>query len=145
MTVDQLQNANLTIQHVKFLTTLSQTQVYAMERAGMFPRRQPVSNTRGVWCHRAICDWMQRCVDARTGTSIVHVRPDDRFITKRELIRLVGITEPTFALLERTGRFPARIRISRGRVAWLHREVIHWLYARPQLMTLHSRVEARIG
>lgn len=133
--MDQTIKAILGIQHVKLMTTLSRTQIYAMERADMFPKRLPVSNTRGVWCRQEICAWMQRCVDARNqeiNKQIVHINPADRFITKQELIYMVGISEPTFLPQERAGRFPTRIHISRGRVAWLHREVAKWLNMRPK-------------
>ena len=127
--------AILTIQHVKLVTTLSRTQIYAMERAGMFPKRLPVSHTRGVWCHQDICAWMQGRIDARRGAGkkpAIVIHAGDRFISKQELIGLVTITEPTFLPAERAGQFPARVQLSRGRVAWLRREVIEWLNTRPR-------------
>lgn len=125
--------ASLSIQHVKFMTTLSRSQIYAMEDADMFPKRRPVSRTRGLWYRHEICAWMQHRVDARRQANTrqsIQINAADRFITKHELIALVAITEPSFLPAEQAGLFPERIQISNGRVAWLHREVIDWINTR---------------
>ena len=116
------------------MTTLSRSQIYAMERAAIFPKRSLVSNTRGVWCRLQICDWMQHRLDTRRQATkpVIQINPADRFITKTELISLVGISETTFLPEERAGRFPARVKLSSTRVAWLRREVIDWLNTRPK-------------
>jgi len=89
-----------------------------------------------VWIRESLRG-LQFCVDARSQIGAkppIHITPGDRFITKQELLGLVAITEPTFLQMERAGRFPARIQISRGPVAWLHREVISWLNTRTRSM-----------
>lgn len=133
--MDHVALASLGIEHVKLMTTLSRTQIYAMERSDTFPKRILISNTRGVWCRQQVCEWMQRCLDARgqhpTRPSI-RINAADRFITKAEVISLVGLSETTFLPEERAGRFPARIKVSSTRVAWLHREVLYWLNTRPR-------------
>lgn len=125
---------HLNIKHVMLLTSLSRAQIYTMERAKCLPKRNLHSPTRGVWYLPDICTWMQNCVDnnrlhrLRPSTRVNHA---DRFITKKELIKLAGLSAPTILQQEIAGTFPSRFRITKTRVAWLHREVLDWLSTRP--------------
>ncbi len=42
---------------------------------------------------------------------------------------VAGISRDTIRRLERDGRFPARRRLSPGRIGWLEFEVLQWVEA----------------
>lgn len=127
---------HIAIKHVMFMTSLSRGQVYIMERANHLPNRKLRSNTRGVWLQDDICAWMQTCLDTQR---LHQLRPNtivnlaDRFITKKEVIKLVNMSAPTILQQEIAGTFPSRVKITKTRVGWLYREIIDWLAARPSV------------
>lgn len=52
-------------------------------------------------------------------------------ILKRvEVVKLVGLCYSTIFNLERAGNFPARRKLSAGRVGWVRSEVEEWLASR---------------
>lgn len=127
---------HIAIKHVMFMTSLSRAQVYIMERANRLPTRKLRSEMRGVWQQDDICSWMQSCLETqrqhklRPNTIVNHA---DRFITKKELIKLVDMSAPTILQQEIAGTFPSRVKITTTRVAWLYREIIDWLATRPSV------------
>lgn len=127
---------HIAINHVMFMTSLSRGQVYIMERANSLPKRMLRSDLRGVWLQDDICAWMQACLDTRRlhklrpNTKVNHA---DRFITKKELIKLVDMSAPTILQQEIAGTFPSRVKITKTRVGWLYREIIDWLATRPSV------------
>ena len=53
-----------------------------------------------------------------------------RLITRAELSQIVPYTGQHILRLERTGKFPRRIKVGANRVAWLLSEVEAWVAAR---------------
>lgn len=54
-------------------------------------------------------------------------------LTVKQVIELVGIGRTTIWRLERQGLFPARRRLSAGRVGYLREEILAWINSRPEL------------
>ena len=52
------------------------------------------------------------------------------FLKRLEVLALVGLSYVTVWRLEKSGNFPARKRLSPGRVAWLRSEVEEWIQNR---------------
>jgi predicted DNA-binding transcriptional regulator AlpA len=48
-----------------------------------------------------------------------------------EVIRLTGLSRTTLWRFERSGRFPARLRLGTNCVGWLEDEVLGWIQSRP--------------
>lgn len=53
-----------------------------------------------------------------------------RFLSEPDVVTLTGISRDTIRRLERKGMFPARRRLSPGRVGWLQSEIELWIEAR---------------
>lgn len=53
-----------------------------------------------------------------------------RLITRAELRQIVPYTGQHILRLEKTGKFPRRIKVGANRVAWLLSEVEGWVAAR---------------
>lgn len=58
------------------------------------------------------------------------VTAGERFVGKAELRQLVSISPQHIDRLEKADRFPKRVRLGPGRVAWLLSEVIAWMDAK---------------
>ena len=55
----------------------------------------------------------------------------DRLISAKELLRLIPYSRMHVSRLEKSGKFPRRIKLSRnGRVGWSFLEVQRWITAR---------------
>ena len=52
------------------------------------------------------------------------------FITIKELLKLVPYSETHIYRLERTGKFPKRVKVGARRVAWLYQEIMDWIAER---------------
>ena len=106
-----------------------------LEHAGNFPRRRVLGPARIAWSAEEITAWMQSKIDARGPGP--HSDPDltlnlhDRFLSKREVSRLVVYSQRRIDTLEREGRFPRRISIGAHRRVYLAREIAHWIATRP--------------
>lgn len=50
----------------------------------------------------------------------------DRIMRKRELLRVVGLSDPTIWRMERAGRFPKRIHLGSNSVGWYESEILAW-------------------
>lgn len=55
---------------------------------------------------------------------------NERLIRKPELSSMIGLSDATIWRMEKSGRFPKRIRIGGNSVGWLQTEVMKWLKAR---------------
>lgn len=57
---------------------------------------------------------------------------DLKLVTKRELKAVYGVpySPQHIARLEAAGQFPKRIRLGQCRVAWLAKDVEHWIQSR---------------
>lgn len=53
-----------------------------------------------------------------------------RVIRRKELCRMVGLSDVTIWRLEREGDFPKRISLGGNSVGWLEDEVVAWIAAR---------------
>ncbi len=74
-----------------------------------------------------------------------HLLPDneyskstDRYLPKKEVIHITGLSKSTIYSLIKQGIFPAQIKLGMRRVGWLQSEVTDWLENRKT----HSRVGA---
>ncbi len=56
----------------------------------------------------------------------------NRLINRKELRTLVPYSDSQIYRMEKAGRFPARIRLGEGRVAWSLREVLEWIECKRQ-------------
>jgi prophage regulatory protein len=54
----------------------------------------------------------------------------DRILNRKERRTRVGLSEPTLWRMERSGKFPARRKLSPGRVGWIESEVDQWISER---------------
>jgi len=54
-------------------------------------------------------------------------------LKRSEMLKLVGLGYTTCWRLEKAGQFPARVRLSVGRVGWLLSEVQDWIANRNRL------------
>ena len=55
-----------------------------------------------------------------------------QILRRREVTARTGLSRTTLWRLERSGRFPQRIRLSRNAVGWYAQEVTRWLADRPR-------------
>jgi prophage regulatory protein len=53
-----------------------------------------------------------------------------RIIRKRELINMIGLSDPTIWRMEKDGTFPKRIRLGGNSCGWLESEIMVWLAER---------------
>ena len=51
----------------------------------------------------------------------------DRLIDKKELRTLVPYSSSHIDRLEKTGKFPRRIRLGECRVAWSYEDIVRWI------------------
>ena len=58
-----------------------------------------------------------------------------RILSKKELRALVLYSPAHIDRLEKSGRFPKRVRLGPGRVGWVESEVLEWLQQRIDLRT----------
>jgi prophage regulatory protein len=56
-----------------------------------------------------------------------------RFLTRPEVCERVRLSYSTVWRMERAGEFPARRRLSKGRVAWFAEEVERWIQERERV------------
>ena len=61
-----------------------------------------------------------------------------KFIRKKAVLDLVGMSATTLWREEREGRFPLRRRISKSSVAWIYEEIIEWMKSREQALNLRG-------
>lgn len=64
------------------------------------------------------------------------------YLKRAEVVALVGLGYSTIWRLEREGKFPARRKLSAGRVAWLHTEVEAWIESRARVQDEQEEREA---
>jgi prophage regulatory protein len=57
--------------------------------------------------------------------------PVGELLKRKELVAMLGLCYTTIYNMEKAGKFPARRKVSRGRVAWLRSEVEDWIRALP--------------
>ena len=62
--------------------------------------------------------------------AVTQIDSDDRLIDQHERKRLVPYSNMHISRLEKAGKFPKRIRLGNGRVAWSLREIQDWIAAR---------------
>lgn len=107
---------------------LSPSSVARLASAGKFPQRLPIGFARSAWSLVEIRSWMQTQVDQsrQTVPGTRTVKPDDRFIGAKEISSVVPFTPQHLRVLEKEGRFPARISLG-ARVVWLESEVREWI------------------
>jgi prophage regulatory protein len=53
------------------------------------------------------------------------------FLSRKDLVRTVGLSYPTILKLEREGEFPKAKQLTNCRVAWSYLEVLDWAKSRP--------------
>jgi prophage regulatory protein len=106
-----------------------------LEQAGAFPRRRILGPARIAWSADEITAWMQSKLNARGACPFYGPTPllgtQDRFLSKRDVSRLVVYSGRHIDTLERSGRFPRRIAIGAHRRVYLAREIAHWIATRP--------------
>lgn len=54
----------------------------------------------------------------------------ERVLRKKELLTMLGLSDPTVYRLERAGKFPKRLRLGGQACGWLQSEVEDWLAER---------------
>lgn len=65
---------------------------------------------------------------AVTGGRATAIEP--AVMTRKQLMRLTGLSETTLWRLEERGDFPARIQLASRRIGWLRSDIEAWLGAR---------------
>lgn len=119
--------------------------IYRLEERGEFPARVRIGVGRIAWRLADVMAWMQAKLEARgpcpfNAKGPLLISPSDRFIGKTELKLRVLYSHQHVRLLELEGLFPGRIRIGENRVAWLEREIDHWLDVRPRVFERSDRL-----
>jgi len=56
----------------------------------------------------------------------------DRIIRKNELLKIVGLSDPTIWRMEGAGTFPKRIKLGGNSVGWYESEIIEWMEKKRQ-------------
>ncbi len=106
-----------------------------LEQAGAFPRRRILGPARIGWSADEITAWMQSKLNARGACpfngAVPQLGAQDRFLSKREVSRLVVYSGRHIDTLERAGRFPRRFAIGAHRRVYLAREIAQWIATRP--------------
>lgn len=54
----------------------------------------------------------------------------ERILRKKELLAMLGLSDPTVYRMEKTGRFPKRLRLGGNSCGWLQSEIDGWIAAR---------------
>ena len=62
--------------------------------------------------------------------SNTNFQPDDEFIRRPALLELVGMSKSHQTRLEKSGKFPQRVRLGQRAVGWSLREVRQWMDAK---------------
>lgn len=119
-------NQYLARDQVKWRIDLSITQIDRLEKSGAFPERVRLVGRRVGWLEAEITSWMQEKVDARPDAEHIVVRPEDYFIGEAATCRFTSLSRHTVERYERSGAFPAAIRICEGRRVRLEREIRTW-------------------
>jgi prophage regulatory protein len=57
-----------------------------------------------------------------------------RYVTFKELCAYVTYSRPHIARLVRAGKFPAPVRLSPNRIAWLEHELLDWGASLPRVV-----------
>jgi len=127
----------LTAKQLKHRVLFSLQHLYRLEERGQFPQRIHLGKARIAWSASDVTAWMQSKIEARgpcpfAKGPVPRLNADDRFIGKKELKTLVVYSAQHIRLLELESQFPTRIWIGENRVAWLEREVIHWMSGKRQ-------------
>jgi prophage regulatory protein len=52
---------------------------------------------------------------------------EDTVLRRAEVLARVGLSDATLRRLERVGRFPRRLKLSRRAVGWRERDIEKWL------------------
>jgi prophage regulatory protein len=55
---------------------------------------------------------------------------EDRFIPRKEVLRISNLTTATLYREINRGAFPKQLAISRGRIGWRESEILKWLETR---------------
>lgn len=58
-----------------------------------------------------------------------------RFFGVKEVVSVSGLSRTTIYRLEKSGKFPARYRLSPGRVGWLESDIDQWIRSRARLQS----------
>ena len=66
-------------------------------------------------------------------TEVTMSERQSRLLTRGEVCDRTGLSYSTIWRLERAGEFPARRRLSKGRVAWFAEEVERWVQERERV------------
>lgn len=53
-----------------------------------------------------------------------------KILRKKEVLEMVGLSDPTVWRLERAGQFPKRLRLGGNSCGWLLAEVEDWIQAK---------------
>lgn len=56
-----------------------------------------------------------------------NIENKERVLRKKELLTMLGLSDPTVYRLERAGKFPKRLRLGGQACGWLQSEVEGWL------------------
>lgn len=59
-----------------------------------------------------------------------HANEHMRIVRKKELLGIVGLSDPTVYRMEKAGRFPKRLRLGGNSCGWLQSEVDGWIAER---------------
>ena len=62
-------------------------------------------------------------------------------LKRPDMLKLVGMGYTTVWRLEKEGKFPARVRLSPGRVGWLLPEIEAWIKDRPRVVQAPKAME----
>ena len=78
---------------------------------------------------------------ARMDISLLHPQPlslpavtsgssESVMLNRRDLLTLLGVGNTTLWRLRQSGDFPAEVKLSSGRIAWVRSEVMAWIESR---------------
>lgn len=59
-----------------------------------------------------------------------NIENKERVIRKKELLNILGLSDPTVYRMEKAGKFPQRLRLGGNSCGWLQSEVDGWIAER---------------
>ena len=121
--VVEFYRGRLKLQQVENLTSLTRWTIDRLIEKGRFPKPIAERPTR-LWSRLDIQNWIaQRCADSGKDTTA------SRLINLDAVVEATGYHYSTIYRRIQKNRFPAPVRLSSRRVAWIRSEIRDWVHS----------------
>lgn len=68
-----------------------------------------------------------------------NIENKERVIRKKELLTMLGLSDPTIYRMEKAGKFPMRLRLGGNSCGWLASEVEAWISEKAAARSTESK------